>query len=319
MATPHFSPLVFEPYLKTVIWGGNGIAKYKGIATRLRNIGESWELSGMPGKESVVARGAFRGRTLTDLLKDSPQEILGTAVYERFGATFPLLVKIIDAHDKLSVQVHPDEAIARRRHDSMGKAEMWYVVSATPEAKIYAGLSADITPEDYERRVADNTMMDVVVEHCSRVGDVYFLPPGCIHAIGAGNLLVEIQQASDITYRIYDYDRRDAYGNPRELHTDLAKDAIDYRAGDCKQDVSGEGILVRCPYFTVSHLSLDNASRELTFDSFMVVMCVRGTVVISSDGIDVSLTQGTTALIPAILGKATLSGTASVLLATVEV
>lgn len=312
----NFTPLIFKPYLKTVIWGGDEIAAYKGINTHLRSIGESWEVSGVPGRESVVARGALRGRTLTDLVKECPAEILGEDVYRRFGATFPLLVKIIDAHDKLSVQVHPDEELARRRHNSMGKAEMWYIIGTRPGAKIYAGLNRDITPEEYERRVSDNTMMEVVAEHDTAVGDVFFLPPGCIHAIGAGNLLAEIQQSSDITYRIYDYDRRDAYGNPRELHTHLAKDAIDYHARpSCKVSVTGDGELVSCPYFKVSHMTLDGRC-ELAFSSFMVVMCLTGEVCLTAGGGTAALTQGTTALLPAVLGSTVVEGCASILLVT---
>lgn len=315
----NFTPLIFEPYLKTVIWGGDEIAAYKGIDTHLRNIGESWEVSGVPGRESVVASGPLKGRTLTDLVKECPSEILGEDVYRRFGATFPLLVKIIDAHDRLSVQVHPDEELARRRHNSVGKTEMWYIIGARPGARIYAGLNREISPGEYERRVADNTMMDVVAEYDTSVGDVFFLPPGCIHAIGAGNLLAEIQQPSDITYRIYDYDRRDAYGNPRELHTNLAKAAIDYKAmSSCKVPVggSGDGVLVECQYFTVSHLGL--SGREvLRFESFMVVMCLSGSVCLTAGGGSVTLTQGSTALLPAILGSAVAEGEAGLLLATI--
>ena len=221
-------PIHFAPYLKSVIWGGERIAPYKGILTDQSSIGESWELSAVPGHVSVVDRGPFAGKSLTDLIAGYKEDLVGREIYRRFGTAFPLLIKFIDARADLSVQVHPDDELAARRHHCPGKTEMWHVIETAPDAKIYVGLKDRLTPDDYERRVADNTIMDVIDAYASRPGDTFFLPAGRIHAIGAGNLLAEIQETSDITYRIYDYDRRDKDGKPRELHTAEARDAIDY-------------------------------------------------------------------------------------------
>lgn len=210
-------PLHFSPYLKSVIWGGEAIAPFKGIVTDQKSIGESWEISAVPGKVSVVDRGTFKGKSFTELIEEFGPALVGGKVYETYGKNFPLLIKIIDAKDNLSVQVHPDDELAEKRHHCPGKTEMWHIIDTAPGAKIYVGLKQSITPDEYEHRVADNTIMDVIDSYDSAPGDTFFLPAGRIHAIGAGNLLAEIQETSDITYRIYDYDRRDADGNPRLL------------------------------------------------------------------------------------------------------
>ncbi len=216
------------PYFKSVIWGGERICKYKGVEQTEEKIGESWEISAVPGHESVVAEGPYKGMRITELIDCFGAELLGSKVMERYDGKFPLLVKLIDANDNLSVQVHPDDELAKKRHDSLGKTEMWYIIDADKGAKIYSGLNREMTPEEYVARVADNTIEETLAVHDSHPGDIFFLPAGRVHAIGAGNLLAEIQESSDITYRIYDYERRDAQGNARELHTELAKDAIEY-------------------------------------------------------------------------------------------
>ena len=231
-------PFKFEPYLKETIWGGKQIAEYKGIKACSENIGESWEISGVKGHESIVAEGGTscedKGLTISELIQKYREKLLGEKVYEQFGTDFPLLIKFIDSRQDLSVQVHPDDKLAKERHGCQGKTEMWYIINSKPGAKIYAGLNKHITPEDYVRMTDKETidghspLMDVIAAHDSHVGDIFFLPAGRLHSIGAGNLLVEIQQTSDITYRVYDFGRRDANGNTRELHIDLAKDAIDY-------------------------------------------------------------------------------------------
>ena len=312
-------PLHFTPYLKSVIWGGESIAPFKGIVTDQKAIGESWEISAVPGKVSIVDRGAFKGKSLTELIEEFGADLVGTGVYARYGKNFPLLIKIIDAKDNLSVQVHPDDELAAKRHNCPGKTEMWHIIDTAPDAKIYVGLKEKITPDEYERRVADNTIMDVIDSYDSAPGDTFFLPAGRIHAIGAGNLLAEIQETSDITYRIYDYDRRDADGNPRELHTGQARDAIDYTVyPNYKNEPAPAGVadvdLVNCSHFDVRRILLDgtaDVSMRHTRRSFMIVMCLDGeaTLKYGADGGEVKITRGETLLFPAVIGDLTATGT----------
>lgn len=310
-------PLHFAPYLKSVIWGGEQIAPYKGIETSQHEIGESWEISGVPGHVSVVDRGPLKGKTLSELIDIYGADLVGADVYKKYGKEFPLLIKIIDAKADLSVQVHPDDELAHKRHNCPGKTEMWYIMKTAPGAKIYAGLKEKITPDEYERRVADNSIMDVIAAYDSAPGDVFFLPAGRIHAIGAGNLLAEIQETSDITYRIYDYDRRGADGKPRELHTEQARDAIDYTVYPDYRNApvsssEKEADLVNCSHFDVRRILLDGISEQQmnhTRRSFMIVMCLEGSAVLSySDGKTVEITRGETLLFPAVLGNLKASG-----------
>lgn len=300
-------PFRFTPILKSLIWGGDKIAPYKGIETTQANIGESWELSGVSGDESVVAEGEYAGYTLPQLIGELKEELVGRKVYERFGEEFPLLVKFIDARDDLSIQVHPNDELAQARHGKHGKTEMWYVVGADRGAHLKAGFSQKITPEEYERRVADNTLTDVLCDYAVQPGDLFFLPAGRVHAICAGSFVAEIQQTSDVTYRIYDYGRLGKDGKPRELHTELAKDAIDYTVlPDYRSHYvpaeNSETELVACPYFVTSLYDLDApAEKELSqFDSFLVVMCLagRGTLV-DDEGSETPVRQGETLLVPA--------------------
>ena len=295
-------PLRFTPQLKSLIWGGEKIAPYKGIRTGGRNIGESWELSGVAGNESVVAEGEYAGRTLPELIARFRGELVGEAVYERHGTEFPLLVKFIDARQDLSIQVHPDDQLAWTRHKSNGKTEMWYVVAADEGAHLKSGFSQQLTPAEYERMVADHTLTDALCDYPVIAGDLFFLPAGRVHAICAGTFVAEIQQTSDITYRIYDYGRTGADGKPRELHTELAKDAIDYTVlPDYRSHyVAGknrEVPLVSCPYFVTSLYDLDRAFvRDLSeLDSFLIVMCLEGNGVLCDDeGDEVPLRRGET-------------------------
>lgn len=316
-------PISFSPYLKTVIWGGNKICNYKGLPQTEDKIGESWEISDVPGHVSVVDSGEYAGLTLDQLIDRFGPQFLGEKVYKKYGGKFPLLIKFIDANDNLSVQVHPDDELAMKRHNSLGKAEMWYIIATDNNAKIYAGLSKQITPEIYEQKVADGSFTDVVATHDSAPGDVFFLPAGRVHAIGAGNLLAEIQESSDITYRIFDYNRRDANGNTRELHTELAKDAIDYEVGsDYKYpspsfDVKDTEI-VKCPYFAVRRILTEEESK-LTFspDSFTVLMCMEGEVTLGYPSGSMVLSAGNTLLLPAVLSSVEVSGAATLLSAQV--
>lgn len=308
-------PYKFQPYLKTTLWGGYQIAPFKGIYTAQPNIGESWEISGVPGHESVavdrgIAEDVDVGLTLTELIDKYKGLLVGEKVYKKFGNKFPILVKLIDSRQDLSVQVHPDDKLAMERHGCAGKTEMWYVIRADIGAKIYSGLRKSITPDDYERLVKDsedadsktdeNPMASVIATHESHDGDLYFLPAGRLHAIGAGNFLAEIQQTSDITYRVYDFGRKDAHGQPRELHVEQAKDAIDYRVWPeyrtSYDSTKPTSQLINCPYFIV-HRVVVQVAAEIDFhcDSFVVVMCLWGEANING----IKIRQGETVLVPA--------------------
>ena len=313
------APLRFRPYLKTVIWGGDRICAYKGIEQPEPNIGESWEISCVPGHESVVDEGAYEGFTLRELIERFGASLLGDAVYERYGANFPLLIKLIDANDNLSVQVHPDDDLAMKRHNSLGKTEMWYIINTDDNAKIFAGLNTEMTPDEYVKRVADGSFAEALAVHSSKPGDVFFLPAGRVHAIGAGNLLAEIQESSDVTYRIYDYDRRDANGNTRELHTDLAKDAIDYTVYDNYKSPSvpddvNECEIVSCEHFTTLRIIVNGeTSLNLPDDSFSVIMCIEGEVTLRFEDGEMSLKTGETVLLPADVREMRTIGNATLL------
>ena len=288
--------------------------QYKAIDTDQKNIGESWELSGVPGNESVISNGKFAGRTITELIKEYGPELLGRHVYETYGENFPLLIKFIDARDDLSIQVHPDDAMAQSVHGQpFGKTEMWYVVSADKDAHLMSGLSAEITPEEYVSRVENNTITDVLSDYKVQSGDVFFLPAGRIHSIGKGCFIAEIQQTSDLTYRIYDFGRLGLDGKPRELHTELAKDAIDYSVSEDYRTAytaaqNEETHLVECEYFKTNlldltePLSVDVKSK----DSFMIVICIEGQGELKdSEGNVVALKQGETVLVPAVTDQMT--------------
>lgn len=305
----------FHPILKSVLWGGNRIPAFKRIDTNQQHIGESWEISGVSGNESVVADGPDAGLTLPELIARYRDALVGVDVYARFGNEFPLLVKLIDAEQNLSLQVHPDDALASLRHGCQGKTEMWYLINTQPQAEILAGFEREITSDDYERMVADGSILQAVRHHEAHDGDVFFLPPGTIHSIGAGNLLAEIQQTSDITYRVYDYDRRDALGNKRQLHTALARQALDYTTGDnytreYDRNAPGLTTLVECNRFVVSRLQCDGDDTLplAAVKSFVIVVCVDGEAQLTDDSElnptdggnpAVSIARGQTVLIPA--------------------
>ena len=314
-------PYKFRPVLKTVIWGGEQIIAFKGIDTDLHGVGESWELSGIAGMESVVDGGEDDGLTLTQLIDRYGAALLGEKCYERYGNRFPLLVKLIDAHRDLSVQVHPDDALAQRLHGCNGKTEMWYVIDHAPDSQIMAGFERPITAEDYDRLVADGNIMDVVAHHASHNGQVYFLPAGCIHAIGAGNLIAEIQQSCDVTYRVHDYNRLDKDGKPRQLHTAQAREALNYSTYDeCLQQsgarINEGNVLVSCDYFVVERYAIAGTTQLDLPQSFLVMMCVDGGVdVTDENGALTTLHRGETILVPACLSRLVLHGTATVLTA----
>ena len=300
-------PLKFKPILKSTIWGGERIIPYKQLVDTQKQVGESWELSGVKGNESVVVNGKYAGLTLPDLIAQEGANLLGVKNYERFGQEFPLLIKFIDARQDLSIQVHPNDKLAWERHQSKGKTEMWYVVSADEGAHLRSGFAKQVTPAEYEASVNDDTITDLLTDYLIQPGDVFFLPAGRVHSIGAGAFIAEIQQTSDITYRIYDFKRRDANGNTRELHTELAKEAIDYTVeSDYRTHYiareNQEVELVSCPYFTTSLYEL---TQEFTLDysaldSFVVLICMSGQATFMTDsGDEVVMHQGETVLLPA--------------------
>ena len=307
-------PLKFVPILKQTLWGGDKIISFKQLNDTRTEVGESWEISAVEGSESIVAEGPDKGMTLTEVLSKYREELLGEANYARFGVKFPLLVKFIDARQDLSIQVHPSDELAKKRHNSMGKTEMWYVIGADKGAKLRSGFSEQITPKEYKDRVYNNTITEVLQEYDIQPGDVFFLPAGRVHSIGAGAFIAEIQQTSDVTYRIYDFDRKDAKGNARELHTDLAREAINFEVLDDYRTqydvVENEPIeLVACPYFTTS---LYDMTEEITcdyseLDSFVIFVCVEGSCTLyDNEKNEVSFKAGETVLMPASIQEVTI-------------
>lgn len=300
-------PLKFVPILKQTLWGGDKIVPFKHLKSEVTQVGESWEISGVQGSESVVANGEYKGKTLPEMVRLLRGELVGESCYQRFGSTFPLLIKFIDANQDLSIQVHPADDLAKKRHNSMGKTEMWYVIGAEEGASLRSGFSAQITPREYKERIYNHTITDVLQEYNIHPGDVFFLPAGRVHSIGAGAFIAEIQQTSDITYRIYDFNRKDAEGKSRELHTDLAKDAINFEVlDDYKthyEPVKDEPVeLVACPYFTTSVYDLtETISCDYSeLDSFVIFICMEGSCkIVDNEGNELDLKAGETILIPA--------------------
>lgn len=297
----------FKPILKSMLWGGEKIIPYKGIESNKKAVGESWEISGIKGSESIVAEGCDAGMSLSELIKRDKAALLGKSNYERFGKEFPLLIKFIDARQDLSIQVHPNDKLAWERHQSKGKTEMWYVVDADPGSRLRSGFAKQVTPDEYEESIENNTITELLHEYDIKSGDVFFLPAGRIHSIGAGAFIAEIQQTSNITYRIYDFNRCDDNGNPRELHTELSKGAIDYTLlPDYRTyydaQPNKETRLVSCRYFTTSLYKL-TAPYEMKLselDSFVILICTKGKGSITDDkGERVTVKQGETILVPA--------------------
>ena len=301
-------PLKFIPILKDKIWGGQ---KLKTILNKdfspLPNAGESWEISGVEGNISVVDNGFLKGNTLNEVLEIYMGDLVGDKVYDRYGNEFPLLIKFIDANDVLSIQVHPDDELAQKRHNSNGKTEMWYIVQADEGASLISGFSRKVTREEYLKYLNEKKLEDILMKHEVKPGDVFFIPAGRVHAIGKGILLAEIQQTSDVTYRIYDFDRKDDSGKTRELHTELALDAIDYEyhedlRTDYEPEMNKSVNVVSCDYFKTNFLEFDRTIEKDFYglDSFLIYMCIEGEFDISY-GKEGSLTvkKGETVLVPA--------------------
>lgn len=301
-------PLLFQPNLHPVVWGGNRLCPYKGLPSSADPIGESWEVSAVPGSTSIIANGAWKGRDLVSVICEYPEAILGKAVNARYHGQLPLLVKFIDAQRDLSIQVHPNDDMAQRLHGQMGKSEMWYIIRADEGAHLYAGFKQQISLEEYHRRIADGTITEVLADHQVKAGDVFYLPAGRVHAICGGILLAEVQQSSDITYRIFDYNRPGMDGKPRELHTDLAAQALDFHveANYRTEYVAPSNRAVQIidtPYFDVRVMEISRPfHRDLRkYDSFIISMCLEGdcTLRIRSTGDEVFLRAGHSTLIPA--------------------
>lgn len=317
----------FNNILKPVLWGGNQMTAFKGLPPCDEPIGESWEISGVPGRESVVAEGPDKGLTLTELVQRYGAQLVGEDVFRRFGTEFPLLIKFIDARRDLSVQVHPDDELAMKLHGCEGKTEMWYILRADEGAKIRAGFNRPMSPEEYDARVEDGSIIDVIAAHDSKPGAAFFIPAGQIHCIGAGNMLVEIQQSSDITYRVWDYARRDANGNLRQLHTQQAREALNYDVVESEvhygpAKAMGVTPVVSCSKFDVCHIDVDGR-LELPLPaphSFIALMCIEGETTVMVEGMDpVTLPMGHSALVPATVSSIQFTGTARLLTAMVPV
>lgn len=303
-----FYPLKFEPNLHPVIWGGHQLRPYKGLEPSDEPIGESWEVSAVPSSTSVVSNGIWKGKDLISLINAYPEEILGKAVNRKYHGQLPLLVKFIDAERDLSIQVHPNDDMAQRLHGKMGKSEMWYIIKADEGAHLYAGFKQNITPYEYQKRVEDGTITEVLADHQVKAGDVFYLPAGRVHAICGGILLAEVQQSSDVTYRIFDYNRPGMDGKPRELHTALASQALNFHVEPNYRteyaDAANKAVqVIETPYFDVRVMEVSRPfHRDLRkYESFIITMCIEGDckIRVRSTGDEILLTQGNSTLIPA--------------------
>jgi len=304
-------PLKFKTIFKDKIWGGQKIKTVLGKDFfPLPNCGETWEISGVQGNLSVVQGGALDGRDLASLLNEYHGDLVGKRVFEKYGETFPLLVKFIDANDDLSIQVHPDDKLAAERHESFGKTEMWYVFQADPDAKINVGFNRPLDKKQYIRYFEENLLLKVLNFVDAKKDDVFFIPAGRVHSIGKGCLLAEIQQSSDITYRIYDFDRVDDNGNSRELHTEQALDAFDFTWHEqyktrYHDTVNKPVTLVECPYFTTNKLHCTEAiiRDHGQLDTFVIYVCMEGRLTMHYDGGTLEVNMGDSVLVPANMTK----------------
>ncbi len=311
-------PVKFYPILKERIWGGTKLRSLLHKEVQGTNIGESWELSTVENDISVICNGFYKGKNLQELINEFPKEILGENVFNLFGKQFPLLFKFIDAKEDLSIQVHPNDELAQKRHNSFGKTEMWYIMQADPGARLIIGFKEKVTPEIYKNAVAEKQVVDLLDVKYVKQGDIFYLATGTVHAIGSGVVLAEIQQTSDITYRIYDFDRKDKEGNLRELHTQLAIDAINFDVLETEKNytrtINKSNPVVNSPYFTTNFILLED-KMILNYDqsTFRVFMCVEGSFQLKFDNHINEFKKGETVLIPACLNRFEISGNASIL------
>lgn len=299
--------------MHTIVWGGHKLQPYKGLPCTAEPIGESWEVSAVESSPCTIANGPLKGRDLISVVEEYGAELLGEAVYEQYNGKLPLLVKFIDAQKDLSIQVHPNDKLAAERHNKFGKTEMWYIIDAEPGAYLYAGFKDSITPYEYRKRVEDGTICEVLAKHEVHAGDVFYIPAGRVHAICGGIMLAEVQQSSDVTYRIFDYNRPGLDGKPRELHTDLAADAIDYNVekdyrthyGDTAERAAQ---VIDTPFFDVRIMDIREPFHRnlIKYDSFIISMCIKGDCIIkireyNGEQAEIALREGTSCLIPASL------------------
>lgn len=300
-------PLRFREILVPTIWGGEDIIKMKGCDASATAIGESWEISGVPGSETPVAEGEYEGLTLPQLIERFGATLVGKKNLEQYGTSFPLLIKFISAAQALSIQVHPDDAMANCMGHPYGKTEMWYLVDTAPGASLCSGFSHDFSSDAYMSSLADGTLTDHLAMHETHAGDCFFIPAGRIHSIGAGNFIVEIQQSSNDTFRVYDFDRTDANGNKRELHVEQAREALNYHAEaeyrthyEHKIDEAVE--LVSCPQFTTHLIEAEKGFKidHSAVDSFVIMIGYEGEALLTdAEGNEVKLSAGQSVLFPA--------------------
>lgn len=298
-------PLKFNPILKDKIWGGQKLKTILNKTADLPNIGESWEISDVEGDTSVVSNGSLKGKDLKALLNEYGADLIGLQNHRIFKNKFPLLIKFIDAKEDLSIQLHPNDELAAKRHNSFGKTEMWYVMQADQDSNLIVGFNQDMTKDKYLSHLENKTLTEILNFDKVKKGDTYFIEVGRVHAIGAGVMLAEIQQTSDVTYRVYDWDRVDDHGNERDLHNDLAIDAFDFEMPDnfrvkYEKTENESNEMVSCPYFTTSYLKVtETLSKENDKGSFFIYMCVEGEASITANGFTEKMKTGETILLPA--------------------
>lgn len=300
-------PMLFEPNLHTVVWGGERLCRWKGLREQ-DHVGESWEVSAVESSPSIIGNGQYAGKTLPEIVAEAPEEILGKAVAKRYGGKMPLLVKFIDARNDLSIQVHPNDEMAQREHGKFGKSEMWYVLDAEPGACIYSGFKKKLSADEYKQKVADGTITEALARHEAHAGDVFYIPAGRVHAICKGILLAEIQQSSDVTYRIFDYNRLGLNGKPRELHTKLAAQALDYKVErkyrtDYADKDNHANLILESKFFSarVTEFEREFHRNLLKYDSFIITMCLKGDceIKVRKTGDIILLREGYSCMIPA--------------------
>ncbi len=305
-------PLLFHPIFKEKIWGGNQLNSELQKKSPYQKTGESWEISAVKGNESIIKNGDLKGKTLGDLCRKYPLELMGKPLFEKFGAEFPLLIKFLDAQLELSVQVHPDDQKAALL-DSFGKNEMWYILNSDHESLIYLGWKQNESKASIKKAMEENTLMDKIQTYRPQKGDAFNVPAGTVHAIGKGILLAEVQQTSDITYRMFDWNRTDEKGNTRDLHISQSLEVINYNATPnlyYPKSAEDEGELIHNPYFKVDTIGINGSiiKNTTTFNSFVIYMCVEGEVDIVSEMGKTSITKGDTTLLPYALGDFQLKG-----------
>ena len=310
-------PLKFNALLKQTIWGGDKIIPFKHLDETLENVGESWEISGVKDNETIVSEDEYAGRSLNEVLREMKGKLVGEDNYKRFGDEFPLLIKFIDARQDLSIQVHPTDEIAKQQGKTRGKTEMWYIMDCDKDAHLRSGLKQKITPEEYKAMVENDTILDAIAEYEVKEGDCFFLPAGRIHSIGTGCFLAEIQQTSDVTYRIYDFKRQDKDGNYRELHTKEAAECINYSVENNYRteytSAKNQGVnLVHCPYFNTAVYDLDEPMTldYSELDSFVILIGMKGEgTIVDNEGNETTFRAGETVLLPATTNEIRVEGT----------